>query len=163
MKILSNLRGDLFGGLTASVVALPLALAFGVASGAGALAGLYGAILVGFFAALFGGTPSQISGPTEPITVIVAILFMQFSADPALIFTVIMLGGVFQILFGLLRFGTYINLVPYPVISGFMSGIGCIIIILQLAPLVGHTLPDGNMLSHLFVLPALLSSPVLTR
>jgi len=159
VKYLFNIRGDIFGGLTAAVVALPLALAFGVASGAGALAGLYGAILLGFFAAIFGGTPTQISGPTGPITVIIAILFMRFSDAPELVFTVIMLGGLFQILFGLLRFGTYINLVPYPVISGFMSGIGCIIIILQLAPFVGQTLPEGNMLNHLYILPGLLSEP----
>lgn len=160
MKTFSHFRGDLFGGLTAAVVALPLALAFGVASGAGALAGLYGAILVGFLASLFGGTPSQISGPTGPMTVVVALLFVRFAHDPALVFTVIALGGAFQILFGVVRFGTYINLVPYPVISGFMSGIGCIIILLQLAPFVGHVLPEGQMLDQLVVLPGLLASPV---
>ncbi|MBI2970750.1 MAG: SulP family inorganic anion transporter [Gammaproteobacteria bacterium] len=155
----SNLRGDLFGGLTAAVVALPLALAFGVASGAGALAGLWGAILVGFFAAIFGGTPSQVSGPTGPMTVVMAIVITRFAHEPALAFTVVMLGGLFQILFGLLRFGRYINLVPYPVISGFMSGIGCIIIILQLAPLVGHPVPAGEMLAKIAALPALLVDP----
>jgi len=159
MQILTNLRGDIYGGLTTAVVALPLSLAFGVASGAGALAGLYGAVLVGFFAALFGGTPAQTSGPTGPMTVVMAILFTHFAQNPVMAFTVVMMGGLFQILFGLLRFGRYINLVPYPVISGFMSGIGCIIIILQLAPLLGHPAPDGVMLAKLAALPALLARP----
>ena len=139
-----NLRGDLFGGLTAAVVALPLALAFGVSSGAGPIAGIYGAIFVGFFAALFGGTPSQVSGPTCPMTVVMAAVFTQFSAidpvqGPMLAFTVVIMGGFMQMLFGLFRLGNYITLVPFPVISGFMSGIGVIIICLQLAPLLGHT------------------------
>jgi len=138
-----NIRGDLFGGITASVVALPLALAFGIASGAGAIAGLYGAIIVGFFAALFGGTPSQISGPTGPMTVVIATVFTEFAGGDdgrgiALAFTVIMLGGIFQILFGVMRLGKYITLMPYTVISGFMSGIGLIIILTQVAPFLGH-------------------------
>lgn len=159
MKLFSNLRGDIYGGLTTAVVALPLALAFGVSSGAGPLAGLYGAILTGFFAALFGGTPAQVSGPTGPMTVVMALVITHFAGNPAVAFTIVMIGGAFQILFGLLRFGRYINLVPYPVISGFMSGIGCIIIILQLAPLVGHASPDGVMLVKLAALPHLLLQP----
>ncbi len=155
-----NLRGDIYGGLTAAVVALPLSLAFGVASGAGALAGLYGAILVGFFAAVFGGTPAQVSGPTGPMTVVMALIITRFAHDPALAFTVVMMGGAFQILFGVLRFGRYISLVPFPVVSGFMSGIGCIIVILQLAPITGHPIPDGNMLNKLVALPPLLANPV---
>ena len=138
-----NIRGDLFGGITAAVVALPLALAFGVSSGAGAIAGLYGAIIVGFFAALFGGTPSQISGPTGPMTVVIATVFSGVAANNsqdsmALAFTVIMLGGIFQILFGIMRLGKYITLMPYTVISGFMSGIGVIIILLEVGPFLGH-------------------------
>ena len=138
-----NIRGDLFGGITASVVALPLALAFGIASGAGAIAGLYGAIVVGFFAALFGGTPSQISGPTGPMTVVVATVFTELARGHgengiALAFTVIMLAGIFQILFGIMRLGKYITLMPYTVISGFMSGIGLIIILTQIGPFLGQ-------------------------
>lgn len=138
-----NLRGDLFGGVTAAIVALPLALAFGVSSGAGAVAGLYGAIFVGFFAALFGGTPSQISGPTGPMTVVMASVFVALNAkNPdlglAMAFTVVMLGGLFQILFGVLRLGKYITQMPYTVISGFMSGIGVIIILIEIAPLLGY-------------------------
>ena len=153
---LDNLRGDIYGGLTAAVVALPLALAFGVASGAGPLAGMYGAILVGFFAAIFGGTPSQVSGPTGPMTVVMTGIIMHFSGNPAMAFTVVMLGGVFQIIFGVLKFGRFINLVPYPVISGFMSGIGCIIIILQLAPFVGGESVKG-ILQSVLALPGLIS------
>ena len=97
----SNLRGDLTGGLTAGIVALPLALALGVASGLGPMAGLYGAIAVGFFAALFGGTPAQISGPTGPMVVVLAGLFASLSGDASLIFTAVMLAGIFQIAFGL--------------------------------------------------------------
>lgn len=147
----NNLRGDIYGGLTAAVVALPLALAMGVSSGAGPIAGIYGAIFVGLFAALFGGTPSQVSGPTGPMTVVMAAVFTQYTAmfpdDPgkgaAIAFTVVILGGLLQILFGLLKLGKYINLIPHPVVSGFMSGIGVIIILLQLGPLVGHEAQPG--------------------
>ena len=154
-----NLRGDVYGGLTAAVVALPLALAFGVASGAGPIAGLYGAIFVGFFAALFGGTPSQVSGPTGPMTVVMTAVITQYGHEPAMAFTVVMLAGVFQILFGVFKIGRYVSLVPFPVISGFMSGIGCIIIILQLGPLIGHATPHGGTLAALAGLPDALLSP----
>lgn len=142
----NNIRGDIYGGLTAAVVALPLAMAMGVASGVGAIAGMYGAIFVGFFAALFGGTPSQVSGPTGPMTVVMAAIFTQYTGmfpddlmqGAALAFTVVMMGGLFQIGFGLLKLGKYIELVPHPVVSGFMSGIGVIIILLQFGPLLGQ-------------------------
>lgn len=140
-----RLRGDVTGGLTAGVVALPLALALGVASGLGPMAGLYGAICVGFLAALFGGTPAQISGPTGPMVVVLAGLFASLSGDAALIFTAVVLAGLLQVVFGLAGLGSYIRLVPYPVISGFMSGIGVIIIILQLGPLLGHESPGGTL------------------
>lgn len=148
-----NLSGDLFGGVTAAVIALPLALAFGVASGMGPIAGLYGAICVGLFAALFGGTSSQISGPTGPMTIVAASVFTQFADRPAVAFTVVMMSGGFQILFGYLRVGRYINLMPYPVISGFMTGIGLIIIILQLEPLIGHVAAP-NVVNALTALPS---------
>ncbi|MEC4890791.1 MAG: SulP family inorganic anion transporter [Nitrospira sp.] len=156
----NNLRGDFSGGLVAAVVALPLALAFGVASGAGAMAGLYGAIFVGFFAALFGGTPAQVSGPTGPMTVVMAGLILQFGQEPALAFTAVILGGGLQILLGLTGVGRYITLMPYPVISGFMSGIGAIIIILQAAPLVGHAAHPGGVLATLAMLPSFAADPV---
>ena len=148
-----NLRGDLFGGATAAVIALPLALAFGVASGMGPIAGLYGAICVGLFAALFGGTSAQISGPTGPMTIVAASVFTHFAGQPAVAFTVVMMAGAFQIVFGYLRIGRYINLMPYPVISGFMTGIGCILIILQLEPLIGHVAPP-NVVNVLTALPS---------
>ncbi len=155
---LSNLRGDLFGGMTAAVVALPLALAFGVASGAGPVAGLYGAICVGLFASLFGGTPAQVSGPTGPMTVVAATIFTAHAGNPAIAFTIVMLAGLLQVLFGKLRLGRYINLVPYPVISGFMSGIGVIIIVMQLDPLLGHQAP-ASVVNALTVLPEYLRHP----
>jgi SulP family sulfate permease len=154
-----NIRGDIFGGLTAAVVALPLALAFGVVSGAGPIAGIYGAIAVGFFAALFGGTPAQVSGPTGPMTVVMTIIVVQYQHDPAMAFTVVMMGGFFQIVFGLLRIGRFIDLMPFPVVSGFMSGIGCIIIILQIAPLFGHAIQAGGTIGALSGLPDILASP----
>jgi sulfate permease, SulP family len=158
-----NWRGDLFGGLTAAIVALPLALAFGVASGAGAIAGLYGAIFVGFFAALCGGTPTQVSGPTGPMTVVVTTMIAALVARHpdtglAMAFTVVMLGGLLQVLFGILRLGQYITLMSYTVISGFMSGIGVIIVLLQLPPLLGHT-GSGAVLTTLQQLPTYLSQP----
>jgi SulP family sulfate permease len=151
----NNIRGDIYGGVTAAVVALPLALAMGVSSGAGPVAGLYGAILVGLFAAIFGGTPAQVSGPTGPMTVVMAAIFTQYTAmfpeDPAhgaaLAFTVVIMGGLLQILFGFLKVGKFIELVPHPVVSGFMSGIGVIIILLQLPPLLGFVAQPGPMAS----------------
>lgn len=156
-----NLRGDFYGGVTAAVVALPLALAFGVASGAGPVAGIYGAVFVGFFAALFGGTPSQVSGPTGPMTVVMAAIVTKYAHEPAMAFTVVMMAGLMQMAFGFARLGRYISLMPYPVISGFMSGIGVIIIILQLGPLVGHPNPQGGPLSAVAALPNSLGTPVL--
>ncbi len=155
---LAHWQGDLFGGLTAAIVALPLALAFGVASGAGPIAGLYGAICVGLFASLFGGTASQISGPTGPMTIVSASIFTQFAAQPALAFTVVMMAGAFQILFGYFRLGRFINLMPYPVISGFMTGVGCILIIMQLDPLLGYQ-SQQSVVNALSVLPKDLLQP----
>ncbi len=157
-----NLRGDFFGGITAAVVALPLALAFGVSSGAGAIAGLYGAVIVGFFAALFGGTPSQISGPTGPMTVVMATVFSGIvAANPengiTMAFTVVMLGGLFQILLGIMRLGKYITLMPYTVISGFMSGIGLIIIFLQIGPFLGHP-ASANVVESVGKFPEFISN-----
>ncbi|MDB9529399.1 SulP family inorganic anion transporter [Oscillatoria sp. CS-180] len=162
----SNLRGDVFGGLTAAVIALPMALAFGVASGAGPEAGLYGAVLVGLFAALFGGTPTLISEPTGPMTVVMtAVIAKLTAADPenglAMAFTVVMMAGVFQIIFGLLKLGRYVTLMPYTVISGFMSGIGVILIILQIGPFLGQSSPKGGVIGTITNLPNLFSNAVM--
>jgi len=158
-----NLQGDILGGITTAVVALPMALAFGIASGAGAAAGLWGAVLIGFFAALFGGTPSLISEPTGPMTVIVTAVITELTANNpeqglAMAFTVIMMAGGFQILFGVLRLGRYITMLPYNVISGFMTGIGVILIFVQLAPFLGQETPEGGVLAVLSNLPMLIAN-----
>jgi SulP family sulfate permease len=134
---LRDFRQDLFGGLTAAVVALPLALAFGVASGVGPIAGLYGAIATGFFASLFGGTSAQISGPTGPMTVVMAAIVASHANSLPEAFTIVMLGGLLQLLFGAFRLGRYVSYTPASVVSGFMSGVGVIIIVIQLLPFIG--------------------------
>ena len=156
-----NWRGDLTGGVTAAVVALPLALAFGNAAlgPGGAIYGLYGAIITGFLAALFGGTPAQVSGPTGPMSVTVAGVVSSLAAVGtsrelsqgdmlAMVMAAVVLGGVLQILMGVLRLGRYITLVPYSVVSGFMSGIGVIILCLQIGPLLGIS-SQGGVVSSL--------------
>lgn len=136
-----RLPGDILGGITAAIVALPLALAFGVSSGAGALAGLYGAIIVGFFAALLGGTSAQISGPTGPLSVVIALIISRFSGDLAMAFTIVFLAGLLQVVFGLMKLGRYVTFIPYKVIAGFMTGIGVLIIVMQIAPVLGFKSP----------------------
>ena len=154
----NNLRGDVFGGITAGVVALPLALAFGVQSGAGPVAGLYGAIAIGIFAAIFGGTSTQVSGPTGPMTVISALVIAKaiegygsLEAGMGFIICIFVLAGIVQILFGLLQLGAYIKYIPYPVVSGFMSGIGGIIILLQIFPFLGQASPKKvlDVITHI--------------
>ena len=141
-----HFRGDLFGGITAGIVALPLALAFGLQSGLGAAAGLYGAIFISFFAALFGGTNTQISGPTAPITAVSVVIIAGIVAAnegdmeralPAILM-VFLLSGLIQIVLGFINVGQYIRYVPYPVVSGFMTGIGVIILITQILPMMGY-------------------------
>ncbi len=159
---LQNVRGDIFGGVTAAVIALPMALAFGVASGAGAEAGLYGAIMVGLFASLFGGSPTLISEPTGPMTVIfTAVIVKLIASDPvngmAMAFTVVIMAGIFQILFGVMKLGKYVTLMPYTVVSGFMSGIGIILIILQFGPLLGQASPAGGVIGTLENIPNLIA------
>ena len=145
-----RLRGDLFGGVTAAVVALPLALAFGLQSGLGAIAGLYGAIGIGIVAAWFGGTATQISGPTGPMTVVSAVVIATTIETMGglenafgTIIAIFFLAGALQIVLGLLKVGQYVRYMPYPVVSGFMSGIGVIIIVFQLMPFLGLTSPKG--------------------
>ncbi|MDT0553427.1 SulP family inorganic anion transporter [Urechidicola vernalis] len=148
----SNFKGDLFGGFTAGIVALPLALAFGVSSGLGPVAGLFGAIFVSFFAAMFGGTNTQISGPTAPMTAVSIVMIAGLVAAndgdlnralPAIL-TVFILAGIFQILLGISGLGKYIKYIPYPVVSGFMTAIGVIILITQILPSVGYY-PDEDL------------------
>ena len=143
---LQTFRGDVFGGITAAVVGLPVALAFGVASGLGAVAGIYGAISVGFFAAVFGGTRSQISGPTGPMAVAMAVIVTTHAESLAEAFTIAIMAGLIQILLGVLRIGRFVAYTPYSVISGFMSGIGIIIILLQTLPFLGAKVAEGGPL-----------------
>lgn len=143
---LNKLKGDLFGGLSASIVALPVVLAFGIQSGLGMEAGLYGAIFIGILAALLGGTPAQISGPTAPMTVVstsvvATVVTAQGEANIDIVYSIFLLSGIFQILFGVLRVGKYIRFLPYPVISGFMSGTGVILVMKELFPAFGHPSP----------------------
>lgn len=158
----TNLKGDVFGGLTAAVIALPMALAFGIASGAGAAAGLWGAVIIGLVASLFGGTPTLISEPTGPMTVVFTSVIISFTATAdspeqalAMAFSVGVLAGIFQILFGLFRLGRYVTMMPYTVISGFMSGIGIILVLLQLGPFLGQATPKGGVMGTLEAIPAL--------
>ncbi len=168
---IKNLKGDIFGGITAGVVALPLALAFGIqafsgindpsAASIGALAGLVGATFLGFFASMFGGTHSQISGPTGPMTVVSAtIVSGAYAATNGSISTALIsmslagvFCGLFQILFGVIKIGKYVRYIPYPVLSGFMSGIGVIIILQQIYPLLGLK-SSGSMLDLIVNLPS---------
>lgn len=164
MSFLKFTKGDFFGGLTAGIVALPLALAFGVQSGLGAAAGLYGAIFLGFLAAIFGGTPSQISGPTGPMTVVSAAtiaIFVSQSPDGNIasvigaIVASFVLAGIIQVLLGVFKIGSLIKFIPYPVISGFMSGIGVIIILLQIFPAIGQASPKTTIDVVKEIVPAL--------
>ncbi|MDE2974536.1 MAG: SulP family inorganic anion transporter [Gemmatimonadota bacterium] len=147
------LRGDLFGGLTSAVVALPVALAFGVASGMGAAAGLYGVIAVGFFAAVFGGTRSQISGPTGPMTIAMAVVITTHASTLAEALAVVVLGGLLQVLLGVLRMGRFVVYTPYVVVSGFMSGVGLIIMSIQALPFLGAPPASGGPMGALRALP----------
>lgn len=159
----SNIKGDLFGGITAGVVALPLSLAFGEQTELGAIAGLYGSIVLGVLVAIFGGTKTQISGPTAPMTVVSAVIITDAihyagSLQQALpmVFATFLLAGLLQVIFGLLRLGKYIKYIPYPVVSGFMSGIGVIIIVAQIFPFFGIRTPSGGAfatLSSLHLIP----------
>ena len=179
MKLIetNNIKGDIFGGITAGIVALPLALAFGIqafggvndpsAASMGALAGLVGANMLGFFAALFGGTHSQISGPTGPMTVVAATLISGVWASSngsisSVLISMALAGlfcGLFQILFGIIKLGKYVRYIPYPVLSGFMSGIGVIIILQQLYPLVGLK-GTGTMIDLVMGIPTAVSDGI---
>ncbi|MXY42235.1 MAG: SulP family inorganic anion transporter [Rhodospirillaceae bacterium] len=150
---LATLRGDIFGGVTSMVVALPVALGFGIASGMGAAAGLYGAIAVGFFASVFGGTRSQISGPTAPMTVAMAVVLTSYAGSLAEALTVVVLAGLLQVLLGLSKIGRFVAYTPSMVVSGFMSGIGIIIMLMQTLPLLGASGATGGPMGAARALP----------
>lgn len=155
---LKTFRGDLYGGIVAAVVSLPLALAFGVTSGLGAIAGLYGAMVVGVLAALFGGTPGQTSGPTAPIAVAVAAIVANHSDHLDEVFTILIMAGLIQILMGLSKAGRFISYTPYSVVSGFMSGIGLMIIIINLLPFLGEPVAKGGPRDVFQLLPGAVSN-----
>ncbi len=145
-----HMKGDVLGGLTAGIVTLPLALAFGLQSGLGAVSGLYCAIFLGAIAILFGGARTLISTPTGPMTVVAALTISQAiamagSLELALgtILGIFLLAGTVQVAFGLLKFGGNVKYIPYPVLSGFMTGIGIILILFQMYPLVGLSSPSN--------------------
>ena len=150
---LDTLRGDVFGGITSMVVALPVALGFGIASGMGAAAGLYGAIAVGFFASVFGGTRSQISGPTAPMTVAMAVVITSHASTLAEALSVVVLAGLLQVLLGLSKIGRFVAYTPYMVVSGFMTGIGVIIMLMQSLPLLGASGATGGPMAAVRALP----------
>ena len=150
---------NVFGGVVSAVVMLPMALAFGVASGLGPVAGIYGAVAVGFFAAAFGGTPAQISGPTGPMTIAMAAIVTLYAHDLATAFTIVMLAGLIQISLGFLRIGRFVGYTPYSVVSGFMTGIGAIIIILQVVTILGAEPVPGGPLAQIAAWPRAIANP----
>ncbi len=151
-------KGDLAGGLTSAVVSLPFALAFGVASGMGAAAGLYGAIAVGFFASVFGGTRTVVSGPAPSVTIAMAVIVTSQVSTLSEALIVVVLAGVFQVLLGLSRMGRYIAYTPHVVVSGFMSGIGIIIVLMQILPFLGTPVVPGGALAAIRSLPEALDN-----
>ncbi|MDE0033472.1 MAG: SulP family inorganic anion transporter [Deltaproteobacteria bacterium] len=155
---LGTLRGDVFGGMTSMVVALPVSLGFGIASGMGAAAGLYGAIAVGFFASVFGGTRSQISGPTAPMTVAMAAVLTSHAGSLAEALTVVVLAGLLQVLLGVSKIGRFVAYTPYVVVSGFMSGIGIIIMLMQSLSLLGASGATSGPMGAARALPAAVSN-----
>ena len=155
---LEKLKGDVFGGITTSVVGLPVALAFGVASGLGPTAGMYGAIAVGFFAAVFGGTRSQISGPTGPMAIAMAVIVTTHANSLAEAFTIVVLAGLIQAALGLARIGRFVAYTPYSVISGFMTGIGIIIMVVQIAPFLGSSVAVGGVIGAVNALPTVFAN-----
>ncbi|MCY4451079.1 MAG: SulP family inorganic anion transporter [Immundisolibacterales bacterium] len=154
---LATLRGDLLGGMTAAVVALPLSLAYGVASGMGAAAGLYGAIAVGFFAAVFGGTQTQVSGPTAPMAIVMAVVITSYAKSLPEALTVVVLAGLLQVLLGVLRLGRFVAFTPYVVVTGFMSGIGVLVMAIQVLPFLGSDPVPGGAVGMLSALPRALA------
>ena len=152
------LKGDIFGGITAAVIALPIATAFGVASGVGAVAGIYAAIAIALFAAIFGGTPAMVSGPTAPMAVAMAVVITHSANSLAEAFTIVMFTGLLQIGFGVFRLGKFIAYTPYSVISGFLTGIGIIIISMQILPVIGAPTATDGIRQTIEILPDALSN-----
>ena len=155
---LQTLRGDVLGGITSAVVLLPMALAYGVVSGLGVIAGLYGAVAVGLFASLFWGTKALISGPTGPMAVAMAVVVGSYAENIIEAFTIVIMAGVIQIVLGLIKMGRYVAYTPYSVISGFTSGVGVIIVLLQVLPFLGASSPGGGTVGAIRAMPDAVAS-----
>ncbi len=140
---LNILTGDIFGGISSAIITLPQALAFGVATGFGAGAGLWGAIILCFIAGLCGPKVPLISGATGPVAIVIASAMLALNNNISAAATTMLLAALLQLFASATNLPSMVKYVPYPVISGFMNGVGIIIIILQLNPLLGHkTLPS---------------------
>ena len=140
-----KLLGDATGGVTTAVTVLPMALAYGVATGLGPIAGMYGAIAVGFLTAAFGGTPARISYTAAAMAVAMMVVLTQHASSPSEAFTIVMLAGLMQIALGILRIGRFVTYTPYSMIAGFTSGIGIVIIMIQTLPLLGAGPASGGL------------------
>ncbi len=140
-----NLKGDMLGGITAGIVGLPLCIALGAASGLGPVAGLYCGIILGLVAAVMGGCNTQISAPTGPMTSVIFIAVIPVAIEVAgsvqaglsIVVATLLLASVIELLLGIFKLGKYVAYIPFPVLSGFMSGIGVIVILLSLKDFLG--------------------------
>ena len=155
---LQAFRGDVLGGITSAVVLLPMALAYGVVSGLGVIAGLYGAVAVGLFASLFWGTRALISGPTGPMAVAMAVVVGTYAENLSEAFTIVIMAGFIQIVLGVIKMGRYVAYTPYSVISGFTSGVGVIIVLLQVLPFLGASSSSGGTLGAIRAIPSALGA-----
>ena len=143
---LSDLRGDVFGGLTAGGIVLSVAIGLGVVSGLGATAGLHGALAVCLFVALFGGTRGMIGGPNITVTVVTAVVVADYADSIAQAATIGILAGLIQIGFSLLRLGRYGSFVPASLLSGFLAAIGILVIFKQIIPALGGDPETGGII-----------------
>ena len=142
-SLTTNLRSDILAGITVGIIALPLALAFGEISKLGPVAGIWGAIAGGIVGGLFGGCMVGVSGPTAPKATQIAAFLSMFvvgtTNQPDLVaaFSIIFLSGVILVILSTLKISKYIHYTPYPVIAGFMCGIGVIVILTQINAFIG--------------------------
>lgn len=151
---LKSIRGDFLGGVTAAIVVLPIGMAFGIASGMGIVAGLYGAVAMCLIGSIFGGTKTQISGPTAPMTVAMTVVIATYAdGNVSHALAIVVFAGFIQVLLGLSRIGRFVVYTPYVVISGFMTGIGLIIVLVHLPPILGAPTPSGGALGAVSALP----------
>ncbi len=139
-----RLRADLQAGVVSAIVVLPLALAFGVVSGLGPIAGLWGAVAVGFTAAVLGGTRVQISAATAPVAIAVSFVLVRYADTAVEAFAIIFIAGILQLLIGLLRLGSLVQYTPHSVTSGFISGVGVMLVLMQVLPFFGADPIGGN-------------------